>query len=65
MNINIGDTVYIRCISQPPMDITTIVAKRKKNNFTKKGKHCTEMLSVAILMKTEKQSGSGSKRMDT
>ena len=29
MNINIGDTVYIRCISQPPMDITTIVAKKE------------------------------------
>lgn len=37
MNINIGDTVYIRCISQPPMDITTIVAKKEKEPFYKKG----------------------------
>lgn len=37
MNINIGDTVYIRCISQPPMDITTIVAKKEKEQFYKKG----------------------------
>lgn len=37
MNINIGDKVYIRCISQPPMDITTIVAKKEKEPFYKKG----------------------------